>query len=456
MDRLKTFETLLQECKNAVERTVFFRISLRADAEDVLQEVYLTAYRQFDTLMDPLAFKAWIISIARNKCVDYYRKRATRAEWPMEMPSGRVMIYGRCGVQVQSIVRETLGQLTPKDQNILKLHYFQELPQAEIAKKLQIPLGTVKSRLHTAKENFRELYPFPPQKFPPQKHAGKNLQERKDEMKKEGKVQNEGATILPERLPEYSIEKSTEPPFEVLWEEMQGWMIVPRLGQQLTWGLYELPSRRRKEYTELAVTGRACVHGIEGVEIVAVQYDAENYFKTGSVNEMERRFVAQLTDTHSRYLAESHMEDGVHKFYTFLDGDSFTKNWGFGEDNCGNEIHVKAKGILRREGNDIKICTGGIGGSLDVVGRYTVTIAGKAYDTICVMDVESFDDAIVTESYIDENGRTVLWRRFNSDDWAIGHFGGKKWSEKLPDNEKLTVDGKVYVHWYDCITDYIL
>jgi len=73
-----------------------------------------------------------------------------------------------------------------------------------------------------------------------------------------------------------------------------------------------------------------------------------------------------------------------------------------------------------------------------------------------VMDVESYDDAIVTESYIDKNGRTVLWRRFNSDNWAVGQFRIKSWSEELPGNERLIVDGKVYVHWYDCVSDYIL
>lgn len=451
MGKLETFEMLLQECKNAVERTVFFRISPRADAEDVLQEVYLTAYRKFEMLLDHLAFKTWIISIARNKCVDYYRRRAARAEWPMEMLSEHVMVYGRCGIREQMVVRETLEQLPKKDQNILKLHYFQGLPQAEIAKKLQIPLGTVKSRLHTARENFRELYPFPPQK-----NAGKDLPERKEKMGKDKKGQTTRMTVLPELLPEYTIEKSEEPPFEVLWEELQGWMVVPRVGERLTFGLYELPSRQRTEYAELAVTGRAQVHGIEGVEIIAVQYDAEDYFRTGSVDEMERRFVAQLTDTHSRYLAESHIEDGVRKCYTFLDGDNFTKNWGFGENNCGNEIHVKARGILQRDGSNIEICAEGTGGNLDVVGRYTVTIGGKIYDTICVMDVESFDDQIVTESYLDKNGRTVLWRRFNSDDWATERFDGKKWSEKLPGNERLVVGGRVYVHWYDCISDYIL
>ena len=92
---------------------------------------------------------------------------------------------------------------------------------------------------------------------------------------------------------------------------------------------------------------------------------------------------------------------------------------------------------------------------LDIVGRYTVTIGGKSYDTICVMDIECFNDAIASEQYLDKNGRTILWRRFNRDDWAFAHYG-QRWSEKLPDNERLQINGETYVHWYDCITDYIL
>lgn len=466
MGKIEAFETFLEESRSAVERTVFFRISRREDAEDVLQEVYLTAYRKFDMLMDHLSFKAWIISIARNKCVDYYRKRAAETEHMEEILSEKSMVYGRCGLREQVLVRDTLALLTKKDQKILKLHYFEELPQAEIARKLKIPLGTVKSRLHTARENFREIYPGSPdtglQKDMQKQFYNNNLEdicltvkENNMENKKVNKL-IEG-TILPKSLPEYSITLSAEPPFETVWEELQGWMIVPRIGESIEWGLYAMPSRGRTEYAKLEVTGAAQVHGIEGVEIVAVQYDAQDYYRTGSVNRMERRFAAQLTDTHSRYLAESHIEDGVRKCYTFLDGDSFMKNWGFGEDNCGNETHIAAKGILQRTGNIVEFCKGVHGSQhLDVVGRYTVEIAGKVYDTICVMDVESYDDAIVTESYIDKNGRTVLWRRFNSDNWAVGQFRIKSWSEELPGNERLIVDGKVYVHWYDCVSDYIL
>ena len=54
-----------------------------------------------------------------------------------------------------------------------------------------------------------------------------------------------------------------------------------------------------------------------------------------------------------------------------------------------------------------------------------------------------------------DDQRTVLWRRFNRDDWAVSRYG-KIWSEQLPDNARLNVNGEVYVHWYDCITDYIV
>ena len=92
---------------------------------------------------------------------------------------------------------------------------------------------------------------------------------------------------------------------------------------------------------------------------------------------------------------------------------------------------------------------------MDIVGRYTVTVGGKAYDTVCVMDIQCFNDGVASEQYLDPNGRTVLWRRFNHNDWAR-HRYGKPWTEILPDNERLTVNGETYVHWYDCISDYIL
>ncbi len=426
------FEKLLRDVSSGVERFVRYRLPSQTDADDVLQEVYLSAYRNFQGLKNKDAFKPWIISIARNKCNDYFRVKAAQMEISIEELSQQELSTGRLGISTVHTVRETLDRLGDKDKQILYLYFWKELPQNEIAKLLKIPVGTVKSRLHTAKQHFKNKYPYQTSK-----PKGETIMHK-----------------LPEYIPDYTIEQLDTKPFDVRWEELQGWLIVPRVGEKLTWGLYDFPSRKRNEYTEIEVVGKAEVHGIEGVEIVAVQYETTNYFRTGALDKTERRFVAQLTDTHSRYLAESHMENGVRKCYTFLDGDVFLNNWGFGEDNCGHEVVLQPKGLLHREGNCI---TGTIPREvMDMVGRYRVTIGGKSYDTVCVMDVECYDEGVATEQYVDQNGRTVLWRRFNRDDWAIDRFGGKPWSEKFPDNERLVINGETYVHWYDCISDYIL
>ena len=426
------FEKQLADVSSGVERFVRYRLPSQTDADDVLQEVYLSAYRSFAGLKNKDAFKPWIISIARNKCNDYFRARAAQMEISIEELSQQELSTGRLGLSVVHTVRETLDRLGDKDKQILYLYFWKELPQTEIATLLDIPVGTVKSRLHTAKQHFKSKYPYQTQK-----------------PKGEPTMQK-----LPEYIPDYSIEQLDAEPFSVRWEELQGWMIVPRVGEKLTWGMYDFPERKRTEYTEMEVIGKAEVHGIEGVEIVAMQFDPADYYRTGALDRVERRFVAQLTDTHSRYLAETHMEDGVRKCYTFLDGEAFLNNWGFGEDNCGNEVNLHPKGLLHREGSCI---TGTIPREVvDVVGRYRVTIGGKSYDTVCVMDIECFNDAVASEQFVDQNGRTVLWRRFNRNDWAIERFGGKPWSEKLPDNERLTINGETYVHWYDCISDYIL
>ena len=426
------FEKMLRDVSSGVERFVRYRLPSQTDADDVLQEIYLSAYRNFPNLKNKDAFKPWIISIARNKCNDYFRTKAAQMEISIEELSQQELSAGRLGISVVHTVRETLDRLGDKDKQILYLYFWKELPQTEIAKLLDIPVGTVKSRLFTAKQHFKNKYPYQTQKL-----KGDTTMQK-----------------LPEYIPDYTIERLEAEPFSVRWEELQGWLIVPRVGQKLTWGMYDFPERKRTEYTEMDVIGKAEVHGIEGVEVVAMQFDPADYYRTGALDRVERRFVAQLTDTHSRYLAETHMEDGVRKCYTFLDGEAFLNNWGFGEDNCGNEVDLHPKGLLHREGNCV---VGTIPREVvDVVGRYRVTIAGKSYDTVCVMDIECFNDAVASEQYVDQNGRTVLWRRFNRDDWAIDRFGGKPWSEKFPDNERLTINGETYVHWYDCISDYIL
>ena len=219
--------------------------------------------------------------------------------------------------------------------------------------------------------------------------------------------------------------------------------------------MYDFPERLRTEEDHLTVTGRAMIHGIEGVEIEIQTYDPMSNNQTGDDDRyVQRSFVAQLTDTHCRILAETHTQGGVKHTYTFLDGDDFLNNWGFGEENCGNETNLRPKGLIRRDG-PVLTTLDGQKELMDVVGRYTVAIGGRSYDTVCVVMHEAYMGGMASEHFIDLNGRTVLWRRFNADDWKLEHYG-RTWSAMLPDSETLIINGKTYVHWYDCITSYIL
>lgn len=430
---MNEFEKLLQEHLPVLKRFVHYKVNNFSDAEDIIQEVCLAATVGFETLKDGAAFKAWLIGIAANKCKDYYRKKAKELELPLEELSESALCAGRFGVTVQSVVQDTLEALGDKEKQILYLYFFKNLSQEEIAKRLSVPIGTVKSRLHYAKEKFKAQYPYPPKE--------KEEKVRRNNM-------NGNVKKIPDYLPEYTIEKSDKEPFSVKWEELMGWFLVPKLGESLSWGMYDMPSRKLDYHYDMKVTGRAIVHGIEGVEIDVEETDG-NGKKGGNI---ERSFVAQLTDTHCRYLAALREQNGLKQYITFLDGDAFMPNWGFGEDNCGNETNLSPKGDIKRTDNEVVSADKDF--LLDIVGRYNVTINGKTYDTVCVMDIETYNTGVVSEQFLDKNGKTVLWRRFNRNDWAIERYG-KPWAELLPENDRLVINGQTFVHWYDCVTDYI-
>mgnify|MGYP000848614475 CR=1 FL=1 len=416
------FICLLTQHRNVLERFVRFRISNSFDADDIIQETCISAYRSFSSLKDTALFKSWIISIARNKCNDYFRQLAKNMELPIDEITGGHPPYGRMGVTAASPVKETLQKLGDKDKQVLYQYYFREFPQNEIARRLGIPIGTVKSRLHTAKSNFKKLYPHHP------KVRGGNIMK-----------------IFPEYLPEYRIEKSDKEPFAVRFEELLGWFIIPKLYEKCSWAQYDMPGRNITDIYSSTVEKRVVLHGIEGVEIK----NTHRRIGTGTDKETDFYFIAQLTEEYCRWLGNRYCENGVEHIITFLDGDEFLSAWGAGENNVGEPVNIKPRGIITRNGDDVIAGTGSV---TDCVGRYTVHFADKVYDTNLLISI--FNDGPLTEQYIDKNGRTVLWRRFNRDDWAIERYG-QKWSERFPKNDRINVNGINYVHWYDCISDYI-
>ncbi|MBE6685887.1 MAG: sigma-70 family RNA polymerase sigma factor [Ruminococcaceae bacterium] len=418
------FEKLLQENFVYLQRYVNFRVNNTHDREDLIQDICLTATMKFKTLNNIDSFKPWLIGISKHKVNDYYRKKSKDAHIPLDSLSEKAL--GTSSVDItESMVCDTLDSMGVKEKQILDLYYNERLSQNEISRLLSIPLGTVKSRLYYAREKFKRNYPH---------HAT---------MKGE-KVM----TQFPHKLPEYTITPTDKPMISIKFEELPNWFIIPKNGEKIEWATYYISDRKLAETVSSKVTSTAYIHGIEGVEILT----EFNSINDDGMTPAQTIYYAQLADKYCRWLGECYTDkNGVKRITTFLDGDAFDTDWSYGDDNCGYETNITSQGIIKRTGNSISISSSK--NIRDAVGRYNIEFENKAYDTICL--IEYFISGVLTEHYIDKNGRTVLWRRFNKNDWANKHYG-KLWSEMLPNNENYSVNDEKFVHWYDCISDYIL
>ena len=154
---MNEFERLLQENLVSLQRYVKFKINNKHDAEDIIQDVCLTATIKFKSLKNTSAFKAWLIGIANHKCNDYYRWKAKDLNISWESLSESALSIGRFGIAEQNIVRDTLDVLNDKEKQILYLCFFKNMSQEDISKQLSIPIGTVKSRLARARSALRKI-----------------------------------------------------------------------------------------------------------------------------------------------------------------------------------------------------------------------------------------------------------------------------------------------------------
>ena len=107
----------------------------------------LSAFKGFNKLKDKDIFKSWLIGIASRKCVDYYKAKAQKLEIPFDEISS--FSVDNHGAETAMLVNDTLRLLRDKDKQILYLFYIKGYSQKDIALKLGIPLGTVKSRINT-------------------------------------------------------------------------------------------------------------------------------------------------------------------------------------------------------------------------------------------------------------------------------------------------------------------
>jgi len=128
-------------------------------ARDCVQETWLAIIRGLSRLEDPARFGGFAQRILARRCVDSARGQARRARVD-EAERSRGARFARPTAERDSDsqrVREAIATLPSDRRTVLTLHYLRELPIAEIASRLGIPEGTVKSRLHDARERLSNV-----------------------------------------------------------------------------------------------------------------------------------------------------------------------------------------------------------------------------------------------------------------------------------------------------------
>jgi RNA polymerase sigma-70 factor (ECF subfamily) len=147
------FETLIAERLDSLYRTAWAILGNEADARDATQDACLSAWRNLPRLRDPDKFDAWLTRVLVNGCRMRLRIRSRVREIQMEPDldrPGPTTDDASSQAEANAIAR-AFDRLNPDARAILVLHHLQHQPVTAIADILWIPVGTVKSRLHTAR-----------------------------------------------------------------------------------------------------------------------------------------------------------------------------------------------------------------------------------------------------------------------------------------------------------------
>ncbi|MCW8133035.1 MAG: RNA polymerase sigma factor [Planctomycetota bacterium] len=122
------------------------------DAEDVAQETLCRAYRELHQLNDPTKLGAWIRSINRCNALDLRRrrKRECNARHEIQEQGSDPATGGFTQVDVKELIARAVDSLPEDLRTVVVFRYWEHLPYQEIARRLNMPLGTVKSQLARA------------------------------------------------------------------------------------------------------------------------------------------------------------------------------------------------------------------------------------------------------------------------------------------------------------------
>ena len=161
----KAFAKLMSRYKDAIYFMLLKMVNNKNDAEDLTLEAFGKAFKNLHQYSPNYAFSTWLFKIATNNCIDFLRKRRgvyVSIESNQENGDNDPPIKLRSTepdpeeklirIQKAILMRRIVHRLKPRYRILVELRYFREFSYEEIAKELNLPLGTVKAQLFRARE----------------------------------------------------------------------------------------------------------------------------------------------------------------------------------------------------------------------------------------------------------------------------------------------------------------
>lgn len=159
----KAFARLLGRYKDTIHFMLLKMVNNKSDAEDLTLEAFGKAFKNLHQYSPSFAFSTWLFKIASNNCIDFLRKKKgvmISIESSEQNQNGdQVKLKSKelnpeeklIRMQKAILLRKVVRRLKPRYQTLVELRYFREFSYEEIAKELNLPLGTVKAQLFRAR-----------------------------------------------------------------------------------------------------------------------------------------------------------------------------------------------------------------------------------------------------------------------------------------------------------------
>jgi RNA polymerase sigma-70 factor (ECF subfamily) len=158
------FEVLVRRHEKTIFNLVYRMLGDYDDAAEVSQEVFLSAYRAIGQFRGDANFSTWLYRIALNHATTRRRSVNSRLHRTTTIEDMELIRDSQPGPaetlekkEMQERVQLALNKLEPEDATVILLRDLQDVPYDEVARMLEIPVGTVKSRLHRARQALKSL-----------------------------------------------------------------------------------------------------------------------------------------------------------------------------------------------------------------------------------------------------------------------------------------------------------